>query len=310
MLFERYTGMAGKQYVWIDGKFVDFEKATVPILTHSLQYGTGLFEGIRAYKTSHGTAIFRLKEHMRRLLDSAKIYSMSFPYDEKALCDVAVQLVKKNGLESCYIRPFVFYNDANIGLAVNGKKVSVAIAAVTLGNYFEDKEKGIRCKVSTWRRINSEIMPPRAKASGNYMNSVAAKKEANMNGADEAILLSVNGYVAEGSGENIFLVKNGKLLTPSESSDILLGITRDAVIKIAESIGIIVEEREVHREELYTCDEVFFTGTAAEVTPVIEIDGRKIGTGKIGPITKTLSDHFSQVVEGKDPKFSGWLTKV
>lgn len=302
--------MAEKQYVWLDGKFIDFGNAKVSILTHSLQYGSGVFEGIRAYNTKKGTAIFRLHEHFRRFVNSAKIYSMKMDYDQKFLEKAAIELVRKNKLQSCYIRPFSFYNDMRIGLNTTGKKVSTAIMAVPLGNYFEGKEKGISCKVSSWRRISSETLPPHAKGSGNYMNSILASQEAKENGATEAIMLGLDGYVAEGPGENIFLVSDNKLVTPSESSDILLGITRDSIIKIAENLGVIVEEREVHREELYTSDELFFSGTAAELTPITKVDGRKVGNGEVGPITKLLSQHFTEVVTGADAEFEHWLTYI
>jgi branched-chain amino acid aminotransferase len=302
--------MAEKQYVWMDGRFVDFKDANVHILTHSLQYGSGIFEGIRSYKTDAGTFVFRLDEHLKRFFNTAKIYAIDLGYDQKALKHAIIELIKKNRLEHCYIRPFAFYNDQRIGLSVAGKKTSVAIAAVPLGNYFANKERGVRCKVSSWRRINSEILPPHGKASGNYMNAILASDEAKKNGADEAIMLGLDGYVAEGPGENIFLVENGKLITPSESSDILLGITRDAVIKMAESVGIIVEQREVHREELYTCEELFFTGTAAEITAIVGVDGRKVGRGHMGPMTKVLSDFFSDTINGRNKQFERWLTPV
>lgn len=302
--------MSGKQCVWLDGKFVAFEDANVNILNHSLQYGSGMFEGLRAYKTEEGTSIFRLHSHMKRFLNTAKIYAMDLGYDENTLREAVISLVKKNKLESCYIRPFAFYNDTKIGIDVSGKKISVAIAAVPFGAYFENKNKGIRCNVSSWRRINSDILPPLAKGSANYRNSVLASDEAKRNGADEAILLTQRGYVAEGPGENIFLVGNRKLVTPSSASDILMGITRDSIIKIAESSGISVEEREVHREELYTAEELFFSGTAAEITPIIRVDGRKVGSGHIGPLTKLLSDCFSQIVQGKNKEFKDWLTPV
>ena len=302
--------MAVKQYIWFDGRVMDFGDAKVHVLTHSLQYGSGMFEGIRAYETDKGTSIFRLGDHMERFINTAKIYSIDLGYDKKALCDAAVGLVRRNRLSSCYIRPFAFYNDQRIGLGTSGKKTSVVIAAVPFGSYFENKNKGISCRVSTWRRINSEILPPQAKASGNYMNAILASDEAKKSGADEAIMLTLDGYVAEGPGENIFLVKNNKIITPSESSDILLGITRDSMIKIAEGSGLVVEQREVHREELYTCDELFFTGTAAEVTPITSVDSRKTGKGHIGPITKMLSDSFSEIVQGRNAEFSHWLTPV
>ncbi len=299
------------QYSWLDGKFIGAADANVPILTHSLQYATGIFEGIRAYKVKRGTAIFRLQDHMKRLIRSAKIYDMELGYSEKQLCDAALQLVKKNALESCYIRPFAFYNDHKIGLPTMGKKISTFIAAVPFGAYFGGGEqKGISCKVSSWRRINSSILPPQAKASGNYANSIIANVEAKKCGADEAILLSMGGYVAEGSGENIFLVQNGMLVTPSKESDILPGITRDSILKIAQNMGLETEEREVHREELYNADELFFTGTASEVTPITRVDFKPVGQGKPGPITKTLAARYSDVVLGNDSEFSAWLSYV
>ena len=300
--------MAAKQYVWFDGKFMPFEDAKVHFLTHSLQYGSGIFEGIRAYETGKGPEIFRLDDHISRFLRTAKTYSMNLGYGKGQLRKAIIDLVRKNKLESCYIRPFAFYNDTRIGLDTAGKKISVAIAAIPFGNYFENKDKGISCKVSSWKRINSEILPPHAKGSGNYMNSIIASQEAKEDGADEAIMLTMDGYVAEGPGENIFLVSENKLITPSGESDILMGITRDSLLKIAESTGIVTEEREIHREELYTADEVFFSGTAAELTPITKVDGRKIGSGKTGPITKLLSGKFSEIVHGKDEEFFSWLT--
>ena len=302
--------MATKQYIWQDGKFIDFNNAKVHILTHSLQYGSGIFEGIRAYSHGNRAAIFRLKEHVRRFAETAKIYSMDLGYDEEELSEAIITLVKKNRLQQCYIRPFAYYNDSRIGLSVEGKKVSVAIAAIPFGNYFDNKAKGISCKVSSWKRINSEIMPPHAKGSGNYRNSILASSEAKASGADEAIMLTSGGYVAEGPGENIFLVMKGNLVTPSPRSDILMGITRDSIIKLAEEKGLVIEERDVHREELYIAEEIFFTGTAAELTPIIKVDGKKIGSGRMGPITKLLSDAFTKIVEGSEDFFNDWLTIV
>lgn len=302
--------MVAKQYIWLDGKYVDFEKANVHILTHSLQYASGVFEGIRAYSTEKGPAIFRLGDHAARFLRSARAASMDLGRGRKEIEDAVIGTVAKNGLKSCYIRPFAFYNDNRIGLNVAGKKVSVAIAAVDFGPYFQEKATGLRCRVSTWQRFSSYVLPPQAKLSGNYANSVLASIEATSFGCDEAILLSPSGHVAEGPGENIFLVEDNKLLTPSAESDILLGITRDSVLKMAESAGLEVEERQVHREELYTCDEAFFTGTAAEVTPIIEVDARKVGSGKTGPITRLLSERFSRIVHGGDIEYAHWLTYV
>jgi branched-chain amino acid aminotransferase len=302
--------MKAKQYAWLDGKFIAFEDAKVHLLTHSMQYGSGIFEGLRAYRAKDGTAIFRLKEHVKRFFNSAKIYFMDLGFTEEQIQEAIIGTVKKNGLKEGYIRPFAFYNDQRIGLSTVDKKISVFIAAVPFGNYFADKDNGIKCKVASWHRINSLILPPEAKACGNYLNSIMCSMEAKRTGADEAILLSCDGMVAEGPGENIFLVQGDKLVTPSKEADILLGITRDTVIKILEDKGIMLEERLVHREELYTSDEVFFTGTAAELTPIIEIDSRKVGKGKVGPVTKILEDDLTKIVTGHNPEFSDWLTYV
>lgn len=285
--------------------------ASIPILTHSMQYGSGIFEGVRAYSTRNGTAIFRLKDHMKRFARSAKIYSIDLGYSQEQLFEAICKLVKANKLDSGYIRPFAFYDDHNIGMSTAGKKISVSVCAVPFGAYFGGgKEIGVSCKVSSWKRINSSILPVEAKASGNYLNSIIASSEAKRTGADEAILLSTNGYVAEGPGENIFLVEDGKLVTPSKDSDILLGITRHSIIKIAEFMGIEVLERNVHREELYIADEVFFSGTAAEITPITSIDSIKIGKGKPGPLTKMLAQKYSEVVLGKESNFKYWLTYI
>jgi len=302
--------MQNKQFIWFDGKFVDFDKANVHVLTHSLQYGSGIFEGLRAYATARGPSIFRLDDHVARLMGSARIYGMDLALSHEQIREAVLSTVLRNRLDECYIRPFSFYNDAHIGVNPIGHKVSTIVAAIPFGSYFQNKGKGISCKVSSWHRINSQILPPQAKASGNYLNSVLASLEARGAGADEAILLSDGGYVAEGSGENIFLVRGNVLVTPSEESDILLGITRDAVIKLARNLGMEVEERRVHREELYTSSEVFFTGTAAEMTPITRIDSRKVGRGHPGPITKMLSDAFDKVVRGESKEFEGWLTYV
>lgn len=299
-----------QQYIWFDGKFLKFEDVKLHILTHSFQYGSGIFEGIRSHKTDtgKGPAIFRLKEHVDRFFNSAKIYNMKLPFDKKTVTEAIVGTVRKNKLEEAYIRPNGFYNDQRIGVDVVGKKVSVSVAAIDFGNYFE--KPGLSCKISSWKRINSDIIPPAAKASGNYLNSILASTEAKLTGADEAIMLSTEGDVAEGPGENIFIVKDGALVTPSKESDILPGITRDSIIKVSESIGLTVEERKIHREELYTADEAFFTGTAAKVTPIVKIDSRSVGTGGPGPITKMLAEKYDDIVRGKNPEYADWLTFV
>ncbi len=299
-----------EQYIWFDGKFVKFKNANVHILTHSMQYGSGIFEGIRSYQSNGNSYVFRLEDHISRFMKSAKIYTMNLKFSEKKLADAVVATLKKNKLKAAYIRPFAFYNDQHIGLGVSGKKISIAIITVPFGSYFANKEKGISCKVSSWQRINSMILPPEAKASGNYINSIIASIDAQKSGADEAILLSQEGHVAEGPGENVFFVEDGTLITPSREADILMGITRDTIIKLAEYNGLSVVERNVHKEEMYTCDEAFFTGTAAEVTPITSIDSRKIGNGKVGPITSMLADKYYEVVSGSNPEFKDWLTKV
>jgi branched-chain amino acid aminotransferase len=297
--------------VWLDGKIIDYNEAKVPILTHSLQYGSGIFEGIRAYKTNTGSAVFRLKDHVKRFFDTAKIYSMDLGFSKDDIEKAIVDVVRVNKLDSCYIRPFAFYSNDGIGMSTAGKHVSVFIAAVPFGAYFGSGiDKGIKCKISSWRRINSDILPIRAKASGNYINSIIAGNEAHASGFDEAILLSHNGYIAEGPGENIFLVRNGKLLTPGEESDILFGVTRDSLIKIAKKEGIEVIEASLHKEALYIADEVFFAGTAAEVTPITNVDGMTIGDGSVGQITKRLASRYRDIVSGNDNEYMEWLTSV
>ena len=297
--------------IWFDGDIRNYSEVKVPLLTHSLQYGSGIFEGIRAYDSGGKPVIFRLKEHMERFLRSTKIYRMEFSYSAGELSRAVVEVVRANGFRSCYIRPFAFFSDDQVSLATLGKHVSVCIVAVPFGQYFGDKiERGLRCKVSSWRRINSDILPIQAKASGNYLNSVAAMGEAQAAGYDEAILLTGNGYIAEGPGENIFLVRDGKLITPSLESDILFGITRMSIIELAGDLGIDVEERQIHRDELHTCDEAFFCGTAAEVTPIVSVDDIPVGDGKPGEVTMKIGRRFMEVVLGKAKEYSGWLTAV
>ncbi len=292
--------------VWLDGKLMDYDKAQVPIMTHSMQYGSGIFEGIRAYNTKNGPAIFRLEDHIERFFNSAKIYSMKLGFSKEEIKKAIEEVVKANNFTDCYIRPFAFYNDDNIGVSAYGKKVSVYIAAVPFGAYFGQRDAGIKCKVSSWHRISSEVLPVKAKASGNYLNSIIASNEAKACGFDEAILISADGNVAEGPGENIFFVENSKLVTPDESADILKGITRATIIEIAENKGIEVEERQVKRDELYIADELFFSGTAAEITPIVNVDGIEVSKG-MGPITKILSDSYFDIVHGNNPEFKDWL---
>lgn len=297
--------------IWFDGKITDYNDVKVPLLTHSLQYGSGIFEGIRAYDAVGSAAIFRLDEHVDRFMRSARIYRMGLSSTRDEIRQGIIDVVRENKYRACYIRPFAFFNDDSISLQTKGKKVSVAIIAIPYNNYFGDKfNNGVSCKVSGWRRINSDILPLQAKASGNYLNSVAAIGEADAAGFDEAILLSRNGYIAEGPGENIFLVKDGKLLTPGLESDILFGITRFSLIELARGMGIEVIERQIHRDELYTCDEAFFCGTAAEVTPIVNVDGIPVGNGKPGKLTEKVGKTFMDVVSGKAKEFSHWLTTV
>ena len=302
--------MAIKQYIWMDGKFVEFEKATVHVLIHSLHYGSGIFEGIRVYDTEKGPAIFRLGDHTKRFCNSARIMHMGLGYAKEQLDKAIIATVKKNGTRNGYIRPLAYYPVHMPGVSPLGSKVSVAIASIELGAYYKDKSVGLKARVSSWQRINSSTLPSQAKVTGNYANSVLALQEARLGGFDETILLSSSGHVAEGSGDNIFLVENGSLVTPGKGSDILVGITRDSIIRIAKDMGIGVEERAVHREELYTCDELFVTGTAAEVSPVVSVDSRGIGNGRPGPVTKMLSDKYLGIATGKDGKYGKWLTYI
>ena len=304
--------MAEEPRVWLDGNLIKESDAKVSIMTHSLQYGSGIFEGIRSYETDkNSSAVFRLDDHIRRFFNSARTYYMDLPYTPAQVKSAILEVLKANHLTSAYIRPFAFYNDSRIGIHTKDKRLSVFIAALPFGAYFGDaQQKGLRCKVSSWHRITSSVLPIQAKASGNYLNSIIANAEVRRGGFDEAILISANGFVAEGPGANIFLVRDGRLITPNKDSDILLGITRDSIINIATSLQLEVEERFVHREELYSSDEVFLVGTAAEVTPVVSVDGINVGDGKPGEITGKIGRKFADLVHGRDKYFSEWLTQV
>lgn len=295
---------------WLNGKFIPSEEAVVPIMTHSLQYGSGMFEGIRGYATERGTAIFRLESHLRRFFNTAKIYRMELGFTPEEVSSAIIELVRRNNLGDCYIRPFAFYDDSSVGVGTNGKKVSVFIGAFPFKKYFAAGNEGLKCKVSSWARISSSELPIQAKGSGNYLNSTMAMKEAHASGFDEAIFLSRDGYVMEGPGENIFIVREGKLITPGVDSSILLGITRYTVIELAKDLNLEVEERFVHREELYTADELFFCGSAAEVTPIINVDGITVGTGHPGPITNKIKDLYFSTLRGKNKEHEDWLTFV
>ena len=297
--------------IWYDGKLVPWREATTHVLTHSLHYGLACFEGLRAYKTENGTAIFRLGEHTQRWLNSAHIFMMKMPYDKETLMAAQREVVRANRLESCYVRPIAFYGSEKMGVSPKGAQVHVSIAAWPWGAYLgaDGLEQGIRVKTSSYARHHVNVTMCRAKFSGTYANSILANQEAVDHGYDEALLLDVEGYVAEGAGENLFIVKNGRLYEP-ELTSARVGITRDSVIQRAGDLGLKVEARRITRDDVYLADEAFFTGTAAEVTPIRELDGRAIGSGKRGPITEKLQAMFFDVVNGRNSKYAHWLTAV
>ncbi|MHB8250445.1 MULTISPECIES: branched-chain amino acid transaminase [Acidithiobacillus] len=298
-------------FIWFDGKMVPWREATVHGLTHSLHYGMGCFEGERAYATPQGTAIFRLPEHTNRLFNSAKILQMDTPFTQDQINDATKEVIRVNHLESAYIRPLFFYGAEGMGLSAKGLKVHVLIAAWSWGSYLgqEALEKGIRVKVSSFSRHHVNIHLCKAKATGNYMNSMLAQREAASCGYDEALLLDREGYVSEGSGENVFMVRDGILYTPTLTSA-LEGITRDTILRFARDAGIPVVEKQLTRDEFYIADEAFFTGTAAEVTPIREIDGRVIGEGCRGPITGMLQSRYFDTVAGRREDHPEWLHHV
>ena len=297
--------------IWSDGKMVPWRNATTHVLTHTLHYGMGVFEGLRAYQTTQGTAIFRLSEHTDRLFNSAHIFMMKIPYDKATLIEAQLEVVKQNELESCYIRPIVFYGSEDMGISAKKLSVHVAIAAWPWGTYLgtDALEKGIRVKTSSFSRHHVNVNMCRAKSVTTYANSMLAHQEVILDGYDEALLLDVSGYVAEGSGENIFIIKNNKLYTPDMTS-CLEGITRASIIELAGEIGIQVIEKRITRDEVYCADEAFFTGTAAEVTPIRELDNRMIGNGSRGSITTKLQTMFFDSVRGKSNNHANWLTYI
>ncbi len=298
-------------FIWYDGKLVPWREATTHVLTHSLHYGLAVFEGVRAYKTVNGTAIFKLDEHTDRLFDSAHIYRMPMPYDKETLMAAQKEVVRANGLESAYIRPIAFYGSEKMGVSPIGAKVHVAIAAWPWGAYLgeEGLEKGIRVKTSSYARHHVNVSMCRAKYSGTYANSILANVEATEHGYDEALLLDVDGFVAEGPGENLFVVKNGQIFEP-EIASALIGITRATIHTLAKELGYTVVSKRLTRDDIYIADEAFFTGTAAEVTPIRELDGRTIGAGRRGPITEKIQRLFFDVVAGRVPAHADWLTPV
>ncbi len=297
--------------IWKDGHMIEWRDATLHMLTHSLHYGMAIFEGVRAYKTVDGTAIFRLKEHTQRLFKSAKIFQMKLPFDMETLMAAQREVVRANQLESCYIRPLAWIGSEKMGVSARGNTIHVSVAAWPWGAYLgeEGLAKGIRVKTSSFTRHHVNISMVRAKASGYYINSILANQEVTADGYDEALLLDTEGYVSEGAGENVFIVKAGKIYTPDLAS-CLDGITRDSVLTMARDLGIEVIEKRITRDEIYCSDEAFFTGTAAEVTPIRELDGRQIGAGSRGPVTEQLQSLFFDVVGGKATKYKHWLTPV
>ncbi len=298
-------------FIWYDGKLVPWRDANTHVLTHSLHYGMSVFEGVRAYKTERGTAIFRLEDHTDRLFNSAHIFQMAMPFEKATINEAQKEVIRANGLESGYLRPIAFYGSEKMGVSPKGAKVHIAIAAWPWGAYLgeEGLQRGIRVKTSSYTRHHVNITMVRAKAAGSYMNSILANNEVTNDGYDEAMLLDPEGYIAEGAGENVFIVKKGKLFTPDLTS-CLEGITRATVLQLAEELGLKVCEKRITRDEVYTADEAFFTGTAAEVTPIREFDGRQIGVGHRGPITYQLQQKFFDVVNGRSEQHLDWLAFI
>ena len=302
--------MEKSEWIWMNGEFVAWEDAQVHVLTHGLHYGTGVFEGIRCYETDQGPAVFRHREHLTRLANSAELYYLQLGYSPDELRTATHELIRRNGLQSCYIRPLAFRGYGEMGLYAQSAPVDVTIAVWPWGAYLGDegKHNGIRAKVSSWRRISPAGLIPHAKASGQYLNSILAKTDAAQSGFDEAILLDEAGVVCEGSGENIFVIRDGELATPGHTASILDGISRNSVIQIAGDLGYSVVERDVARSELYLADEVFLCGTAAELVPVREIDGHVLG--EPGEITQVIQAKFEDALHGRAPEYAHWLDPV
>jgi branched-chain amino acid aminotransferase len=297
--------------IWYDGKLVEWRDATTHVLTHSLHYGLAVFEGVRAYNTPSGPAIFRLKEHTERMFNSAKIFMMQIPFSREQIFEAQREVVRANKLDSCYLRPLAFYGSEKMGVSPKGNKVHVSIAAWPWGAYLgeEGLEKGIRVKTSSFQRHHINVSMVRSKTAGHYVNSILANMEAINDGYDEALLLDTQGFVAEGAGENLFIVKDGQVFEPEMVSG-LTGITRATVLDLARDLGYPVTAKPMTRDDVYLADEAFFTGTAAEITPIRELDGRVLGAGKRGPITEKIQTLFFDVVNGRAPKYKQWLTPV
>ena len=300
------------RWIWMNGRLVEFEKATVHTMTHALHYGSGVFEGIRAYNTPRGPAVFRLPEHVKRLFNSAKIYRMELPISREEVTEAILETIRANEFGACYIRPLVYRGFGPMGVNPLPSPVDISIAAWPWGRYLGEEaiERGVEVCVSSWRRAAPSTFPATAKATGNYLNAQLIKMEALANGYVEGIGLDVQGNVSEGSGENLFLVKDGALLTPSIAASLLSGITRDAVMTLARELGIEVREQQVPRGLLYTCDELFFTGTAAEITPIRSVDRIPVGDGRPGEVTRRVIAAFHAAIHGEDGDRHGWLTPV
>ena len=298
--------------IWMDGALVDWRDARIHVLTHTLHYGCGAFEGVRAYNTVHGTAVFRLREHTERLFNSAKILRMKIPYGFEQVVEAQKEVVRANRLESCYIRPLIWIGSEKLGVSPKGNTIHLMIAAWAWGAYLGDEglARGIRVKTSSYTRHHVNITMTQAKATSNYSNSILANMEATDDGYDEALLLDASGFVSEGAGENVFVVKNGVVYTPDLSAGALNGITRNTVFAICQDLGLKLVEKRITRDEIYIADEAFFTGTAAEVTPIRELDRVEIGAGCRGPITEKIQAAFFDIVNGRNAKYAEWLTKV
>ena len=297
--------------IWHNGKLIPWDDAKIHVLSHVVNYGSSLFEGIRCYELPSGPAIFRLAEHMQRLVNSAKIYRMTLPYSRQELERAAVEVVRVNGMRHCYLRPIALRGYGEIGVHPHGTPIDVYIACWDWGKYLgPDADQGVDVCVSSWNRMAPNTLPAMAKASANYMNAQLIRMEAEINGYAEGIALDARGYLSEGSGENVFVVTGGKLLTPPLSASVLPGITRDSVLTLCRELNLPVQETDIPREMLYLADEVFFCGTAAEITPLRSIDRIPVGTGKRGPITERLQQEFFALVEGRKPDRHGWLTRV
>jgi branched-chain amino acid aminotransferase len=298
--------------IWMDGQMVEWRDAKIHVLTHTLHYGCGVFEGVRAYNAAGGTAIFRLAEHTERLFNSAKILRMKIPFTREEVSAAQIAVVRDNQLESGYIRPLSWIGDEKLGVSPKGNTIHLMVAAWPWGAYLGDEgmQRGIRVKTSSFTRHHVNITMTQAKAVSNYSNSILANLEVTDDGYDEALLLDCSGFVSEGPGENIFVVRNGVIYTPDLSSGALNGITRNTVFQIAEDLGLEVVEKRITRDEVYICDEAFFTGTAAEVTPIRELDRIELGSGQRGPITEMIQSAYFDIVNGRNPKYAHWLSKV